>query len=113
MAIDSGKLAHWSKQFAAWRASGLSRSKFCQKEAIKLGTFDYWRAQLIAVGRWADDSAKKPVKANAITLIEAERERPQQASKPTPIKLKTEAWELSLPEGVDAQWLSALLRALS
>jgi transposase-like protein len=104
MAKDSGKSAHWSKQIAAWRASGLSRSAYCRREGIKPGTFDYWRAQLAA------SSQSKPAKTSAPTLVEAKRiEMPV----PQPIKLKSErGWELSVPASVEPEWLLVLLRGM-
>jgi hypothetical protein len=119
VAIDSGKLAYWSEQFAGWRASGLSRGAFCEREGLKLTTFDYWRARL---GTSGESEAKlkpipkrKPVKAPAkaseLTLVAAKRTPGLQA--PALIKLRGERWELSLPASIEPTWLIALLRALS
>jgi hypothetical protein len=113
MAIDNAKLAYWNKQVAAWRASGLSCGAFCEREALKLTTFDYWRTQLAAAGQGEAKPVKAPAQARAITLVAAKPIQARPMPTPMPIQLKSERWELSLPASIEAQWLSALLRALS
>lgn len=35
----------WQVLFEAWKSSGLSQEKFCQKERINYHTFVYWRTK--------------------------------------------------------------------
>ena len=43
MAKDDAKWAYWTKQINDWRASGLTRNAYCQREGLKPTTLDYWR----------------------------------------------------------------------
>lgn len=42
------KRAFWRRHQLAWEASGLSRTAYCQRENLKLSSFDYQRACLRA-----------------------------------------------------------------
>lgn len=42
------KRAFWRQHKLAWEASGLSRTAYCQRENLKLSSFDYQRACLRA-----------------------------------------------------------------
>jgi hypothetical protein len=109
MAVDQKKLAQWTELEKAWRASGLTRVAFCEREKLKVHAFDYWRAQLAAT------KFKAPPKASSkapITLVPVQRLEPRQA--PVAIKLKSvNGWELSVPGSVDSKWLVGLLRGLA
>lgn len=43
------KSAFWRRHQLAWEASGLSRTAYCQRENLKLSSFDYQRARLRAM----------------------------------------------------------------
>lgn len=43
------KFAFWRRHQLAWAASGLSRTAYCQRENLKLSSFDYQRARLRAM----------------------------------------------------------------
>ena len=62
MVRDESKWAHWSKVIHDWRASGLTRNAYCQREGIKATTFDYWRP-LIAEGKTVTPA---PVEAKSV-----------------------------------------------
>ena len=74
MAKDEAKWAYWPKHVKDWRASGLARSAYCQREGLKPTTFDYWRP-LIARGQpLASDHAevktvKQAVTGKRVTLV--------------------------------------------
>jgi hypothetical protein len=38
------KMAYWREHKRNWEASGLSRTAYCQREGLKLASFDYQRA---------------------------------------------------------------------
>jgi hypothetical protein len=41
-------VSEWRKIFEAWKASGQTRSEFCQERSIPVSTFDYWKKRLKA-----------------------------------------------------------------
>ncbi|MDQ3260672.1 MAG: hypothetical protein M3Q00_07800 [Pseudomonadota bacterium] len=59
MAKDDAKWAYWTKQINDWRASGLTRSAYCQREGLKPTAFDYWRP-LIAPDHAELNAVKQP-----------------------------------------------------
>lgn len=47
--LKEEKFAFWRRHQLAWEASGLSRTAYCQRENLKLSSFDYQRARLRAM----------------------------------------------------------------
>jgi hypothetical protein len=43
------KLAYWHDHKRNWEVSGLSRTAYCEREGLKLSSFDYQRARIRAV----------------------------------------------------------------
>ena len=125
MAKDEAKWAYWGKHIKAWRASGLSRHAYCQREGLKPTTFDYWRP-LIASDHVEVDAVKQPVIDNDITLVPVALGQPLKVFDPPrgdapfemmalgqPLKLKSPSgWEMQLPASIDPNWLIAVLRQL-
>ena len=54
------KLAYWRDHQRKWEVSGLSRTAYCQREALKLSSFDYQRACIRAT-----EMAEAMIKADA------------------------------------------------
>lgn len=54
------KLAYWRDHQRKWEVSGLSRTAYCQREALKLSSFDYQRACIRAA-----EMAEAMIKADA------------------------------------------------
>lgn len=42
------RAAFWAQHVEAWKKSGLSRRAYCQRESLKVRSFDYWRSKLKA-----------------------------------------------------------------
>jgi hypothetical protein len=55
------KTGHWRQQVEAYKASGISRKEYCEKNQIKLSTFDYWRKKFSSPGE-KKGSAWIPIK---------------------------------------------------
>jgi hypothetical protein len=112
MAKDEAKWAYWGKHIKAWRASGLARHAYCQREGLKPTTFDYWRP-LIASDHAEVDAVKQAVIDNDITLVPVKVFDPPRGDAPFEIKLKSPSgWEMQLPASIDPNWLIAVLRQL-
>ena len=112
MAKDQAKWAYWMNHVRAWRASGLTRVAYCQREGIKPATLDYWRA-LAGSDHVQPVTAKEAVRGNDITLVPVRVINGLQAQAPGAIQLKSPSgWEIYLPAQVEAHWLSAVLRQL-
>ena len=114
---DEAKWAYWTKQIEGWRASGLSRNAYCQREGLKPTTFDYWRP-LIAANHAEVKPAKQAARANDITLVPAALapghplivDPPRTDASSATIKLTSPSgWEMHLPTSIEANWLIAVL----
>ena len=131
MAKDEAKWAYWGKHIKAWRASGLSRHGYCQREGLKPTTFDYWRP-LIASDHAEVNAAKQPVSGNDITLVPVALAPGHPVGQPPAVKTSGHAfdvardvpreliklkspsgWEMQLPVSVDPNWLMALGQLLA
>lgn len=71
----------WSRHVEAWRASGLTQRKYCNRHHLKPGTLGYWssllrrkatgsKGQLVEVGRVA---VNQELKSRPIELVVEER----------------------------------------
>jgi nicotinic acid mononucleotide adenylyltransferase len=112
MAKDEAKWAYWEKHIKAWRASGLSRNAYCQREGLKPTTFDYWRP-LIGSDQADVKTVKPAVSGNDITLVSVEVDPPRADNPSKLITLKSPTgWEMQLPAEVNTRWLIDVLRQL-
>ena len=125
MAKDEAKWAYWEKHIKAWRASGLSRHAYCEREGLKPTTFDYWRP-LIVTDHADIETVKQAVSGTDITLVPVAVDRPRTEvlseamtlapGHPAgqPLKLKSPSgWEIQLPSNVNTGWLIDLLHQLA
>jgi hypothetical protein len=109
MAVDATKLQFWSEHNENWRASGLSQRAYCEREAISLAAFGYWRGRVTAGTQAAKRKAKK--RPGGLTLVPV---RVAGQSGAEAVVLRGQAgWELRLPGTVDPSWLAAVLKVLS
>ena len=125
MAKDEAKWTYWEQHIKAWRASGLSRNAYCQREGLKPTTFDYWRP-LIVSDQAEVKMVKQAVSGNDITLVPIAVDPPDASAASEimsltrdhplgqPLKLKSPSgWEMQLPSNVNTGWLIDLLRRLA
>ena len=112
---------HWSADdaravLATWRASGLSRTRFCERHGFTTQRLYLWARQL---GDWASTAAASPMVAMA-SLVPAVVRSPGPATEsiPTttaPLTLRLSSGvALEFRDGVvlDPRWLAALVAAL-
>ena len=112
MAKDKAKWAYWTKQINDWRASGLTRNAYCQREGLKPTTFDYWRP-LIAPTEAEVNNVKQPVTGERVTLVPVKVIDVPHADVVDVLMLKSPSgWEVRLPAQADPNWLIKVLRQL-
>jgi hypothetical protein len=106
MAADASKFRDWTRHIKNWEASGLSQRAYCEREGLKISTFDYWRRQIRA-----NTEVVKPEKkrSTALTLVPVHvSDNPAQ----DPLILRSPTgWELRLASA-ESVWLSDLLKRL-
>ena len=112
MAKDEAKWAYWTKVIDDWRASGLTRNAYCQREGLKPTTFDYWRP-LILPGHADAKLANQASAGERVTLVPVKVIDPPRDSTPEVLTLKSPSgWEVRLPAQADPNWLIKVLRQL-
>lgn len=109
MSNDIVKAQYWRKHIAAWKASGESQRRYCQRASVALSSFDRWQRKLRQMG--ADPTrAAHTSTAPALTLIPAQI---LTASTPAALRLTSPGgWQLTFPSVIDAAWLSDVIRHL-
>ena len=85
----------WAKRMRAFERSGLSRRKWCAQEKVPLSTLDYWRLRL----RRTVAPALVPLVVDSMPVT-------------AQIEITLGDVRLSLPSGIDAEWLCRVLRGL-
>lgn len=43
---NTEKRQHWQQHMDAWQRSGLSQKAYCEREALSVANFGYWRKRL-------------------------------------------------------------------
>jgi hypothetical protein len=108
MTNSTTKAAIWAERIQSWEASGLTQRAFCEREAIKYTTFDYWHRQVatkVAKIKPALKPAGRPLKLVPVQISSEQRA--------DAIVLRSPAgWELHLASSVEPAWLAAILRSL-
>lgn len=105
---DGVKLRQWTKQIREWEASGVSQRAYCEREGLKFAAFDYWRRQVRS-----NSEAGKPAlnRTDRLTLVPVRVTSKQCEGE---ITLRSPGgWQLSMPAGIDSQWLAAFVRGVS
>jgi hypothetical protein len=88
----------WAKRVAAWRASGLSRERFAQREGFTPASLKWWAWR---IGR---DSS---------SLVRVVREEPTPSMRPAaPIVVEVRGARVVIPAGFDRASLRDVLAAL-
>jgi hypothetical protein len=106
MVSDKGKLEHWTKQIQSWQTSGLSRRAYCEREGLKITTFDYWQSRL----RMNKQAAKsEQLGGDRLTLVPVRLVKPNEEGF---VLRSPGGWEMHLPSGIDGAWLTEILRGL-
>ena len=95
----------WLAHVAQWRASGITRSAYCEQHGLKLHSLIYWNKR---VREQADGGDAK------LTLVKAKvaKVTPHQATGMLVLECRNGS-KLHLPSSTSASWLGALLGALS
>ena len=71
---DQRKLDLWAQRVGQHRASGLSVSKYCQREKIAVHDFYYWRRKLADLGQRASNvDSRKQTPPTAGPVVSSER----------------------------------------
>lgn len=110
--IDKAKKAYWKKHIDEWRASGLTRGAYCQREGLKPTTFDYWCPR-IAPNRAEVAAVKPPVVGERVTLVPVKViEPPVDHAREITVLKSPSGWEVQLPAQADPNWLIKVLRQL-
>ena len=118
MARDEVKWAHWTKVINEWRASGLTRNAYCQREGNKATTFDYWRPLIaeskpLTVSPVEEKLAKADVADKRVTLVPVKIIDPPRKAALEMLMLTSPAgWQVQLPAQADPNWLINVLRQL-
>ena len=99
------KAAQWFSHVELWRASGLTRTAYCQQHGLTVHALGYWitrhRTQATAAGD------------NSLTLIPAKVIAPQGDKLPSELILVCpNGSKLHLPTTTPAAWLGTLLGQL-
>ena len=112
MVKDEAKWAYWTKVINGWRASGLTRSAYCQREGLKPTTLDYWRP-LITPDHPETKTVKQPVIGRRVTQVPVKViASPRNAAADVPMLKSPSGWEVQLPAQTDPNWLIKVLRQL-
>ena len=101
---ESSKAQQWAKRIAAFEGSGLSRRAWCLKQGLNPNTLDYWRSRL----RGAHPATGARAKALVPIVVTGSG-----AAAPGIQIALVGGTQVRAPCGVDAAWLSALVRGLS
>lgn len=94
----------WLSHVAQWRASGITRSAYCEQHGLKLHSFIYW---IKRVREQADGDVKLTLVQGKVAMVS-----PHQAPGMLVLECPNGS-KLHLPSSTCASWLGALLGALS
>lgn len=103
MGTRQARASQWIEHVTRWRASGLSQSAYCAREALSESAFGYWVAK-------SNRGAVGP-NATPLTLVPARPPWLDPAVRDADaLSVRTpEGWELSFTERPPAGWLRKLL----
>jgi hypothetical protein len=99
-------LRYWADQFNSWKASGLRRRAYCEREGLRLTAFVYWQQQLRLK---STDAQSDDPKTAPLTLIPAHIASPDL---PQIVLRHPSGWQMIFPTEIDAAWLANVMRGL-
>ena len=103
--VESSKAQQWAQRIEEFTGSGLSRRAWCRRRGVNPSTLDYWRSRL----RRADPGTGARANAALVPIVVTGSGA---AARGIEIALPG-GTHVRAPCGVDAAWLSALVRGLS
>lgn len=103
MSTRQARASQWFEHVTRWRASGLSQSAYCAREALSESAFGYWVAK-------ANKGTAMPNVA-PLTLVPARAQwlEPAMRESDTLSVRSPDGWQLSFAERPPAGWLRKLL----
>lgn len=103
MGTRQARAAQWLEHVTRWRASGLSQSAYCAREALSESAFGYWVAK-------ANKGALR-LNSTPLTLVAARAQWVEPAMREAAALrvCSPDGWQLSFVERPPAGWLRELL----
>ena len=95
--------SQWLVHATQWRASGLTRTAYCEQQGLKLHTFIYWLKRC----------KEQTESAGALTLVPAKISAAPQKPAADLVLECGNGSKLHIPAATSSAWLAALLIALS
>ena len=93
---QESRRVEWEQRVATWKASGLTQKEYCAREGIGVSGLRYWASRSYREGK-------------KLTLVPV---RVSGGHSDGVVIRGSRGWECVVPEGVSAQWMADLLRAL-